>query len=53
LDGDIPSKSYSEILKKVKDDYDYLRQLAEEELLDCFLQVKIPGFCKVFLAATQ
>jgi len=29
LDGDIPSKSYSEILKKVKDDYSYMRQLAE------------------------
>ncbi|MFW5889748.1 MAG: type II TA system antitoxin MqsA family protein [Bacillota bacterium] len=30
LDGDIPSKSYSETLKKVKKDYNYLRQLAEE-----------------------
>jgi len=30
LDGDIPSKSYSEILKKVKDDYGYMRQLAEK-----------------------
>ncbi len=30
LDGDIPSKSYSETLKKVKNDYNYLRQLAEE-----------------------
>ena len=24
----------------------------QEELI-CFLQVKIPGFCKVFLAVTQ
>ncbi|SIQ34017.1 type II TA system antitoxin MqsA family protein [Halanaerobium kushneri] len=30
LDGDIPSKSYSETLKKIKDDYNYMRQLAEE-----------------------
>lgn len=30
LDEDIPSKSYSETLKKVKDDYGYMRQLAEE-----------------------
>jgi len=30
LNGDIPSKSYSETLKKVKNDYNYLRQLAEE-----------------------
>jgi len=30
LDGDIPSKSYSEILKKVKTDYNYMRQLAAE-----------------------
>jgi putative zinc finger/helix-turn-helix YgiT family protein len=30
LDGDIPSKSYSETLKKVKSDYNYMRQLAAE-----------------------
>jgi putative zinc finger/helix-turn-helix YgiT family protein len=30
LDGDIPSKSYSETLKKVKKDYNYMLQLAEE-----------------------
>ncbi len=30
LDGDIPSKSYSETLKKVKSDYNYMRQLAVE-----------------------
>lgn len=30
LDGDIPSKSYSETLKKVKDDYKYMRQLAKK-----------------------
>jgi len=30
LDGDIPSKSYSETLKKVKKDYNYMIQLAEE-----------------------
>jgi len=30
LDGDIPSKSYSEILKKVKNDYNYLRHLSEK-----------------------
>ncbi|MFW6270240.1 MAG: type II toxin-antitoxin system antitoxin SocA domain-containing protein, partial [Bacillota bacterium] len=30
LDGDIPSKSYSETLKKVKKDYNYMFQLAEE-----------------------
>ena len=30
LDGDIPSQSYSETLKKVKDDYQYMRHLAEK-----------------------
>jgi len=30
LDGDIPSKSYSETLKKVKVDYKYMRQLAKK-----------------------
>jgi putative zinc finger/helix-turn-helix YgiT family protein len=38
LDGDIPSKSYSETLKKVKSDYNYMRQLAAEnsdKVLDC------------------
>lgn len=30
LDSDIPSKGYSETLKKVKNDYNYMRQLAEE-----------------------
>ena len=30
LDGDIPSKSHSDTLKKIKNDYDYMRQLAEK-----------------------
>ena len=39
-------------------DQDYKEAGAEiladkKELFDCFLQVKIPGFCKVFFAATQ
>lgn len=30
LDGDIPLKIYFETLKKIKNDYNYMRQLAEE-----------------------
>lgn len=30
IDGDIPSKSYSETLKKIKYDYNYMRKLTEK-----------------------
>jgi len=50
-DSSFDVNHYFEILDNIKlekgwsADYLYLK--------DCFLQVKIPGFCKVFFAATQ